>query len=103
MEILTALLFVFFYRLFGLTPVGIGSQQCDYNLAPLFEDRRAGPLAKQVLELKLEETGWTSPGNDDFRRDFSSIPLQRQMNFLEASLEILTVLHVVKLKQNSVA
>ena len=54
----------------GLTPVGIGSQQCDYNLAPLFEDRRAGPLAKQVLELKLEETGWTPPGNDDFRRDF---------------------------------
>lgn len=54
----------------GLTPVGEGSQQCDYNLAPLFEDRRAGPLARQVLELKLKETGWTPPGNDPFKRDY---------------------------------
>jgi hypothetical protein len=48
-----------------------GSQNHPYNLASLFEIPEVGPLAKEVIELKLRHTGWLPPAqNDHFTRTF---------------------------------
>lgn len=43
-----------------------GADAVPYNLAPLFRDLGIGPLAKKILRLKLEKTGWQEPAADDF-------------------------------------
>jgi hypothetical protein len=55
----------------GLCIVKTGAQEVLYNLAPLFRELQIGPLAKKILRLKLEKTGWTEPSATDiFRRTF---------------------------------
>ena len=55
----------------GLCVVKAGAKEVPYNLAPLFRELQIGPLAKKILRLKLEKTGWREPGDDDiFHRTF---------------------------------
>lgn len=50
----------------GLCTAKPGADQVPYNLAPLFRELAIGPLAKKILRLKLEKTGWREPASDDF-------------------------------------
>lgn len=55
----------------GLCTVYQGASETIFNLTPLFSDLSIGPLAKQLITLKLKETGWQEPRFDDyFRRTF---------------------------------
>lgn len=48
-----------------------GAQNHPYNLQPLFAIPAVGPLAKELIDLKLRRTGWSPPTeNDYFKRTF---------------------------------
>jgi hypothetical protein len=55
----------------GLCRSDIGTDSIDYNLTPLFNEMRIGPLVKRILARKLVTTGWQEPSDKDFfRRSF---------------------------------
>lgn len=58
----------------GLGKKTSGADRFAYDLTPLFRSMSIGPLAKKLLKLKLEKTGWTEPDpsnpGDMFKRTF---------------------------------
>ncbi|MFZ6849039.1 McrB family protein [Undibacterium sp. RuRC25W] len=56
---------------FGICAYRPGAQYIDYSMATIFSNMRIGPLAKKIINKKLEQTGWREPPpNDEFRRSF---------------------------------
>ena len=56
---------------FGICAYRPGAPHVDYSLATVFSDMHIGPLAKKVIYLKLQQTGWREPAaNDEFHRTF---------------------------------
>ncbi len=56
---------------FGICAYRPGASYVDYSLATVFSDMHIGPLAKKLIYIKLQETGWKEPAaNDEFHRTF---------------------------------
>lgn len=56
---------------FGICDYRPGAPHVDYSLATVFSDMNIGPLAKEIIYLKLQQTGWREPtASDEFHRTF---------------------------------